>query len=44
MFYRNTIKTTKDSATREIREIRLDMTVRETRRIRDNLDKFIFGS
>ena len=44
MFYRNTIKITKDSATREIRETRLNMSVLETRRIRENLDKFIFGS
>jgi len=44
IFYKNTIKTTKDSATREIRETRLNMSVLETRRIRENLDKFIFGS
>lgn len=44
VFYRNTISKTTDENVKEIREIRLDIAIRESQRIRKNLDKFIFGS
>ena len=42
IFYKNSIKKCKDSVAREIREIRLDISIEESRRLRNQLDKFIF--
>lgn len=42
IFYKHLIQKTRDNVTRDIRRIRLDIAVDESRRIRNLLDKFIF--
>ena len=42
VFYKNSIKKCKDQMTREIRETRLDISIEESRRLRSQLDRFIF--
>lgn len=44
IFYKNSIRKCKDSIAREIRETRLDISVEESRRVRSQLDRFIFCS
>jgi len=42
IFYKNSIRKCKDSIAREIRETRLDISIEESRRVRSQLDRFIF--
>jgi len=42
VFYKNSIKRCEDSVIREIRETRLDISIEESRRVRSQLDRFIF--
>lgn len=42
VFYKNAIKTCKDEFTREIRETRLDISIEESRKLRNQLDHYIF--
>ena len=42
VFYKNCIKKCKDDFVREIRETRLDISIEESRRVRNQLDRFIF--
>ena len=42
VFYKNSIKKCKDDFIREIRETRLDISIEESRRVRSQLDRFIF--
>ena len=42
LFYKNSIKKCKDDFIREIRETRLDISIEESRRLRAQLDRFIF--
>ena len=44
VFYKNSIKKCKDDFVREIRETRLDISIEESRRLRAQLDQFIFCS
>lgn len=43
IFYRHGIKNAKDEASREIKETRLDIALEETKKIRNKIDRFIFG-
>lgn len=42
VFYKNSIKRCKDEFTREIRETRLDIALHESRKLRNQLDHYIF--
>ena len=42
VFYKNSIRKCKDDFVREIRETRLDISIQESRRVRSQLDRFIF--
>ena len=42
VFYKHSIKKCKDALTKEIRETRLDISIQESRRVRSQLDRFIF--
>ena len=42
IFYRNSIRNTTDAGKREIREVRLDLAIRESQRVRSLLDRYIF--
>lgn len=42
MFYKHSIKNSKDEFTREIRLTRLDVAIQESQRVRSLLDRFIF--
>lgn len=42
LFYKHSIRTTTDPSRREIRKIRLDLAVDESRRVRSLLDRYIF--
>ena len=44
LFYRNSIKNTKDIFKKNIIETRLDIAIQETAQAKNNLDRFIFGS
>lgn len=43
LFYKHIIKTSKDNATIEIRENRLDIALQESSKLRKALDRFIFS-
>ena len=42
IFYRNSIRNTSDVNKREIREVRLDVAIQESQRVRSLLDRYIF--
>jgi hypothetical protein len=42
LFYRNSIRNTNDADKREIREVRLDVAIQESQRVRSLLDRYIF--
>lgn len=42
VFYKHSIKSCKDEFTREIRETRLDISIEESRKLRNQLDHYIF--
>ena len=42
IFYRNSIRNTTDADKREIREVRLDVAIQESQRVRSLLDRYIF--
>ena len=42
VFYKNSIRKSKDSFKREITETRLDVAIQESRRVRNLLDQYIF--
>ena len=42
IFYKHSIKKCKDELTKEIRKTRLDISIQESRRVRSQLDRFIF--
>lgn len=44
VFYRNIIRNSKDSYSREVRKIRLEITLEETARVRNKIDSFIFDN
>ena len=43
LFYRNSIRNTNDADKREIREVRLDVAIQESLRVRSLLDRYIFS-
>jgi len=43
IFYKNTMKKTKDPFVRETREIRYDIALADSQVAKDKLEKFIFG-
>jgi len=44
IFYRNVIKNSSDKSSREVREVRLELALGETTRIRNRIDSFIFDN
>jgi len=42
LFYKNTIKVSKDPDVRETRQVRLDIALQKTRELKRDLDRFIF--
>lgn len=43
IFYKNTIKKTKDEFKKEVTEIRLSIAIEETNKVRNTLDRYIFS-
>lgn len=43
VYYKNSIRKTKDEFKKEVRQTRLDVAIEESRRVRHLLDKFIFS-
>jgi hypothetical protein len=43
IFYKNTIKKTKDEFKKEVIEIRLSIAIEETNKVRNTLDRYIFS-
>jgi hypothetical protein len=44
VFYRNIIQKTENVSSKEVRKIRLDITLEETARVRNRIDSFIFDN
>lgn len=44
LFYKNTIKKSKESIVRETRKVRLELAIDRTRWAKTHLDRYIFGS
>ena len=42
VFYKHSIRNTTDASKREIREVRLDVAIQESQRVRSLLDRYIF--
>lgn len=42
IFYKNSIRNTDDAVKREIRQVRLDVAIQESQRVRSLLDRYIF--
>ena len=42
LFYKNSIRKSKDAVKREIRQVRLDVAIQESQRVRSLLDQYIF--